>query len=169
MLPVVAALEAEELRLGVTGVIALLLLAVDPGVTVAGPVPAGGGGAVGALAGAGCVPAPSSRVANGESVCWPPVLACDRGAGSAGVLLTSDMILGALDTAALPGDGYSPFACNPRASADGRRNARQFKGLSAKAAPCLRRKAALPGKYCRPVVRRLALAAGCCVRAAAAA
>ena len=104
-LPVVAVLVVEGLRLGVTDVVALLPLAVETGV-VGAAVPAEDGGVAGALAGGGCVPSASRRSAKGcESVCWPAALACERCICSADAALTSDMILGALDTAALPGDG----------------------------------------------------------------
>ena len=50
-LPAFAALEAEEPRLGVTGVFASPPVAVGAGVAVVAPVPAGGDGAAGALGG----------------------------------------------------------------------------------------------------------------------
>ena len=93
-------LGSEELRLGVTGPIALLLLLA--GAAVADAIPPGGeaGGAL-----VCCVPSASRKSAKGwESNCRSTVLAGGRVVGSAGVALKSDAKLGALGTAALPGD-----------------------------------------------------------------
>lgn len=102
-------------RLAVTGSIALPpLLAAELVVTVA-DVPVAGGGEGEALA--GCVSSALRRSAKGESACWPPVFACCRAVGSAALVLTSGVILGALDTAALPGRRLpGALACNARAS-----------------------------------------------------
>jgi hypothetical protein len=76
---------------------------------------AGDGDGVGG--GVGGAPASSSDAKAGESLCWVAAAACERCDARTSAEWTSDIILGALGTAALPDDTMRLMsACNRRAS-----------------------------------------------------
>lgn len=106
----------------------------------------GGGGAGGISA--------SSREAKGcVSLCWLAADACERCIASIieELELTSDVILGALGTAALPGDNKRlTCACNRRASFGCQRKAHKFNMLAAWHGRPERVEQRLRGRFCRP-------------------
>lgn len=102
---------------------------------------AGGGGATSA----------SSRVAKGcVSLCWLALAACKRCDADMSEEVTSDVILGALDTAALPeGNMRLMSACNRRASSAHHWKSHKFNMLAAYRGKPERPERRSRGRFCR--------------------